>query len=374
MILSMQSFSNIMALQFSQEPILASGEIVYAGGLPWLHTEGRYIKDQYGREVVLHGVNLDIRDIDNVTIFRWRFGGNTVNETITLTKQVGAKIIRLAADGGLWERPDYKELVDTVVALSADAGMYVAIDFHQIIDEWTPQLKAEMIMNDTSQQRALWLDFWISVATRFKNQSAVLYSILNEPQKAKYKLDEAAPAWYDLALNLSREIHAVNPKALILVSTLCDSSKKIQYFDQNPLPESNIVYVWHDYYANDLYFPYRKYQYALNYADGNLSTARVELEQFLQDAALFMLDLDLPVIMEEFGATPTFLNQSTREKYPVPNWDIEIQDRYNFYASYNLTWIQWIWKREIQTSQGFGVLEDDGRSLNSQGILLAANI
>ena len=50
-----------VALQSSEKVIPSWGEINYPGGLSWLHTEGKYIKDEGGRNVILHGVTLDIR-------------------------------------------------------------------------------------------------------------------------------------------------------------------------------------------------------------------------------------------------------------------------------------------------------------------------
>lgn len=299
----------------------------------------------------------------------------TVNETISMIKQLGAKIIRLCLVSELTNRTDYLELVDTIVTLSADAGIYVAISFMRISAEWTPgeTWKPDLIMNVTSQKPLL--DFWDLIATRFRNQPAVLYSIFNEPWIGNYSRSNLTTAWYELALIIARNIHAINSEALILVGTVSGDKKRMLYFDEHPLPEPNIVYVWHDYYANDLYKQYRRFQYALDYSDGNLSVARVELEQFIQDAALFMLDLDLPVIMEEMGATPAFFDRrDTKEYYPVPYWDVEIQDRYAIYDKYKLTWIQWIWQRDTLTKDGFGLLGDDGVTLNPRGELLAANI
>lgn len=88
-----------------------------------------------------------------------------------------------------------------------------------------------------------------------------------------------------------------------------------------------------------------------------------------------MLNLNLPIIMEEMSASPTFFDRKdAKEYYPVPYWDAEIQDRYDLYNKYNRIWIQWIWQRVKLTKDGFGLLNDDGVTLNAQGELLAANI
>jgi len=342
--------------------------------LSWLSVEGRRIIDQSGQEIVLHGVNLEALSVRTIAGFEGAFNCD-INEMIERLYGLGARVIRLSLEGQKWSYPEYVVLVDKIVAAAKDKGMYIILSFHRWDNNWTGatglQSKADLILGVMDQQP--FLDFWASVASRYRENPAVLYSLLNEPNAGKYKLNDVASAWYDLALKTSRIIHRINPKALILVSTLFDwPSMRLVYFDKHPIPEPNIAYVWHDYYAQDLIagvFPY-----AMDYSAGNLAEAKIKLEQFLNDAVLFMSNLNLPIIMEECGSSAKFYVSTTKQYVDIPNWDVEIQDRYDLYRESNLWWIQWDWKKTSLEWGGFGLLEDDGTTLTPRGVLFAENV
>ena len=382
-------FSSILAeqlvLQTFQTPLSYAGKdfenlLCYGTvncptqALSWLSVEGRRIIDQSGQEIVLHGVNLEALSVRTIAGFEGAFNCD-ISEMIKRLNCLGARVIRLCLEGQKWSYPEYVILVDKIVAATEDNGMYIILSFHRWDENWTGaiglQSKADLIMGVKDQQP--FLDFWTSVASRFKDNPAVLYSLLNEPNAGNYKLDDVASAWYDLALKTSRIIHRINPKALILVSTLFDwPSMRLVYFDKHPIPEPNVAYVWHDYYAHDLIAGV--FQYAMDYSAGNLAEAKIELGQFLNDTVLFMLSLDLPIIMEECGASAEFYVSTTKEYVDIPNWDVEIQHRYELYRKSNLGWIQWIWKKTSLEWGGFGLLEDDAITLTPQGTLFAENV
>lgn len=354
--------------------------------LPWLHVDGNQVKDEQGKKVVLRGVNIDLTGITDEAKFESNFKV-TIEKTVNSMKQYGINALRIAINGLKWTgrlTPMYdKTFIDNVIQLCHDAGIYVLFNCQKFSDgNWLPKLKAEMIRGETTegtQDQADWLAFWQDVANRYRTQSNVIYSLLNEPQKAGYPITEMGPKLHALYTTCMTNIQAINSKALFVVTVFNNRNKQIEYFDLNPLAIPNVVYAWHDYYPHDLYLKGRynylgtihneAFRYARYYAEGDLIAARREQELYLYNSALFMLEKGYPILMEECGTTPIWYNKHIDEYLIVPNWNHEMWNRYKIYEKYGVGWLQWIWKRIVQTRTGYGLLEDDGKTLTVVGQL-----
>ncbi|MFA6289356.1 MAG: glycoside hydrolase family 5 protein [Opitutaceae bacterium] len=132
-----------------------------------------------GKEVWLQGVNVPSLD--------WGVKGEALLLSVT-TAIDGWKsnVIRLPVKEEFWfgkgtkhnTRSDggesYRALVDQAIALASGKGAYVVLDLHRY-----------------RAPRKEYLDFWTDAATRYKNNPAVLFDLLNEPHGITW------PLWRD---------------------------------------------------------------------------------------------------------------------------------------------------------------------------------
>ncbi len=102
---------------------------------------------------------------------------NTVRFTLNETSWLGLTCVdtdgvtRLGDPGG-----NYRSAISTQVQEATDAGLYVILELHWAAPGNTcPMVQTQMANMDHS------VDFWRSVATTFKGNSGVLFSLYNEP-------------------------------------------------------------------------------------------------------------------------------------------------------------------------------------------------
>jgi hypothetical protein len=148
-----------------------------AGAPPELHVQGnRLVTVKGGREVWLQGLN--------VPSLEWSVKGENILRSIeTAIDQWHANVIRLPVKADYWfgrgtkhnTQKDggvaYRTLVDQAVALVSSKGAYLVLDLHHYR---APR------PND--------LDFWTDAATRYKNNPAVLFDLLNEPHGTTWEI------------------------------------------------------------------------------------------------------------------------------------------------------------------------------------------
>jgi hypothetical protein len=148
-----------------------------AGAPPELRVQGnRLVTVKGGQEVWLQGVN--------IPSLEWSVKGERILKGIGIAvDDWKANVIRLPVKGDHWfgrgtkhnTQTDggaaYRALIDQAVALASSKGAYLILDLHHY-----------------RAPRPGDLEFWKDAATRYKNNPAVLFDLLNEPHGTTWEI------------------------------------------------------------------------------------------------------------------------------------------------------------------------------------------
>lgn len=139
-----------------------------------LHTSGPHLLDRYGRQVTLHGINLDGLEHSPTA--------NVTTAEVTAAQQWGANFVRipLAEQYALpnscgWDQNAYLSAVDTLVDAATSRGMLVLLDLHTN----TPSGCATPVQQVMPDSQAT--TFWHTLANRYKANPLVAFDLYNEP-------------------------------------------------------------------------------------------------------------------------------------------------------------------------------------------------
>jgi hypothetical protein len=341
-----------------------------------LHTDGRWIKDANGNIVRLEGAAVFWRFMYASTYYAYNPLAYTdeISETSMDTfKATGANFIRLTVNGWTWyvkQAPNYIAAVDTMVSWAQARGIMIVLDNHGWYDVDTSSDYFSSKVQEITQLTD-WENFMVALAQRYKNNPTVIgFDMLNEPPAATasdwagYTSQEAWGNWTTNVLTVVRAIHAVDPNYLCFVEPLGSSAENddMNYFKTNPLPEQNIVYSAHTYYAWD----YPWFDYAKNYGSGNFALAKQQMETLYYQRFLDMLDAGLPVAVMESGIY--------RDNSSNPNWEKYMNDALSLYEKYQVG-VSWFpFDPDRQNSSLISLLGSDRTSLTSVGTIYAAHM
>ncbi len=211
---------------------------------PWLHVDGKYIKDPGGNTVVLRGVSLiDIGAIEHQGAFR---GRKTAVDLINMATDESdgwySRVVRLpvypgAIDGeagwtncwynGKLNNSYFDDHLEAAVQACISKGVYCIIDWHYI----------DTYSDKDTQTR----DFWTFIANKYKDTPNVIFELFNEPT---YPDDwdtwrTTAQGWVDM-------IRTIAPNNLIIVGGP-RWSQNLGQAASKPITGGNIVYSAHYY-------------------------------------------------------------------------------------------------------------------------------
>jgi endoglucanase len=226
----------------STAPILSS--------VPWLRTEGKWIKDPSGNKVALYGVAIpDLTSLYNDAKNPPHSRRNkTVFDLLDMLSDKSSgwhsRIVRMTippqqlGDETNTELEFYfNEILDPAVRYAAGKGLYVVIDWHYINSD----------MEDPGIAAAT-DKFWSFIAPRYANLANVVFDIVNEPGK---------PAdWSSYRKVIGRWVNLIRshaPDNLILIggpayaTTLPQPSSEDPQKLLEPIESKNIVYICHVY-------------------------------------------------------------------------------------------------------------------------------
>lgn len=335
-----------------------------------LHTSGRYIQDSLGRTVRLQGASVSWRfryashyyDYDPLAY------NDEINESsMNLFTSTPANFIRLCLNAWTWyvkRAPKYIAAVDTVISWCKARGIMV------VLSNMTPWLDADTstVYKDRitlATEMADWKNWMVELAERYKNEPTVIgFDMMNEP---RYVSDWVARGysdpwsiWRTNVLDVIRAIHAVNAGYLCFVEPLGSSAHEddMHNFKINPLPEPNIVYCAHIYYAWDLAPPV---PYAENYAAGNFDLAKQQMEASYYQRFIDMVDVGLPVMQME---TAVYGHARENEN---PNWQKWLHDSGSLYTKYGVSVNYHTFDPDRADSSLFSLLNPDRVSLTETG-------
>lgn len=300
-------FLPVSGTAHTMHQIPSTGEISYST-LSWLHTDGRWIKDESGNIIILRGTARG-----SLCWTGWPpWGEHEVEADYDLLKQSGANIVRLCLNSKYYESfPGYVELIDQIIEWCKAKQIRVLLDLHTLTD---PSAATERYKWDSIHDpdwKDWWISWWTSLAQKYLNESTVsVFGLFNEPPwTLEGSKTEFVELWRNMVLECCQAIHAVNPNVLISVPAIEDSMY-LQMWDGNPLSEPNVIYAYHRYYHYDII--YHRHPYVDAYETGDFETAKLLMEEYYNQSFFFMNNQNLPIWLEEYGALsddPYYLEQ-----------------------------------------------------------------
>jgi len=197
-------------------------------GVPSLHVEGRYIKDNFGNIIMLRGINKVefCDDPDGIWMGSTMWSDNNVKAELDAMKSWGVNVIRAHFSVELWKYDigpesghpaspycaiSTREAIKRFLAMALERGIYVILDPYSVGCYWNEGLPdplpfppyqtspgASEIIADVNG----FVEWWVSVTNELKGYSNVMFDIWNEPNPPI----EAWGTWLDAA---QRGINAI---------------------------------------------------------------------------------------------------------------------------------------------------------------------
>lgn len=196
-----------------------------------LYVEGSQLKNQYGHDMQLKGINI------------WAYDSKTFNEDFfkNLKETYGVNCVRLALNS-LNPDTEHKDeqgrifgyLYDIIDAIIAN-DMYVILDWHLINQgDWT---------NNPYDYEQSAHKVFTMFAQHYQNVPNLMYELANEP---KGTWEELIPYYSNLTL----KIREISPNSVILVSS-AGHGLDVDAILEKTLEFDNIMYAMHFYYSNN---------------------------------------------------------------------------------------------------------------------------
>lgn len=301
-----------------------------------MHTDGRFIKDEYNRTIHFVGATEAQTAWGNPATYPYYRHEADPKPMAQRIKELSVKWVRLCVTYTYWIDPStdsngksYKDWIDDYVREFTTRGIYCMVGC--MGHEFASDLKND---NPTN-----WLNFLKELANRYiSNPGMCGIYVFNEIHLSGMPVNEQR--FYQL--QAVQELHSINPHLLVVVTT--DRAGN-QGFDSWWLNQTqpNIVHSWHQYPWQDYYYADPPCPHAQAYADGNYTLARQLYESYLYDRFFkYSEEYDICMMCEEFG----FNDNSTLkvgDKYWNPGWPQIQIDFMNFLEKYGHSWNQYCW-------------------------------
>lgn len=331
----------------------SSGRISYSpinGSITPLHVNGEKILDQNGNTIQLRGVAwCETYMTERTDVF------DPLARAVAC-KAKGFDSIRIPIAwnpegvGNEWHTDSYRNFIYSCVDACIANALYVILDFHtdQLGSLWGADSQANALTDPTWVDA--WVDWWKSLATKYKDAPNVLYELFNEPNGGTN--DIIKDNYRQVAEEAVVGIQSVHPDALILVSDYAIG----QIHDAFLTPTySNIVYVFHRYLHYDGWVSPPN-NYPDYYASGDYSTAKSIMKNWYMEVGFWLADSGTaPVILGEFGAVTT-----------DGGWNHWFSDVYDITEEHKISWNVWYWE-PLYADSPFELTTDNGVTLTPQG-------
>ncbi|MGD1910721.1 MAG: cellulase family glycosylhydrolase [Rivularia sp. (in: cyanobacteria)] len=195
-----------------------------------LSTRGAKIVDAKGNNVLLQGVNwFGMETETHAPHGLWK---RDYKEMLAQIKSLGYNLIRLpysvqalrsedisGIDFSIGSNQELEgktpiEMMDAIVKEAENQGLLILLDSHRLNDKRIPEL-----WYGDGYTEADWINTWLQLAQRYKNQANVIGADLkNEPHgKASWGTDDLATDWRLAAERAGNAIGTINPNWLIVV-------------------------------------------------------------------------------------------------------------------------------------------------------------
>lgn len=334
----------------------------------WLHTEGKWIKDEQGNIVRLRGVGHALMDYAYGYADEWYsnigFIQSDTPELHDLLKRYGgdsANIFKVMlnilhwytyADSKAFGRQGYPYVIDDLVQLAKERGIYVQLVPNSWGDPGEISYNEQIWYPETNPNRTILLNFLKDLATRYKDEPTVVgLEVLNEPGGGTLS------SWKQFATEAIDAVHAINPNLLIFLEIpgyFQDKWKAVGLIDR-----PNLVYTTHNYYFSRIVWGPTGHpggNWAQLYESGDLEGGKAALIQWITALDLWIQDQGFPVHCNEFGGYNKFNSDQWADRGyymgdPIPNWDVVFYDQMEVFDEYyGGGWAAWAWDHEWGSS------------------------
>ena len=206
---------------------------VFALNLTMLRTSQATIQNEYGEEIMLRGVNMDLNygsvHHDPEAPFLY-----ATEEDIDYLAELGCNSIRMCLHWEIFSTDLGFNLIDTYLSWCEPRGIYLILDLHRVpLDDITG---GRDIWNSIEAQDSL-CSIWGSIASRYADHPGIAgYDLVNEPSTA----DSAM--WWTFAQRMADTIREVDWNHILFIETPYGKCADFQLIN-----DSNTVYSFHCY-------------------------------------------------------------------------------------------------------------------------------
>lgn len=208
---------------------------IVATGLSRLHTEGKFIKNEFGRTVFLVGVDFPH--------FIWapQIKDRASEQQFEYMRQWEINVVRITISPSYWNQSEsYRTKLDDIIGWAENNDIYSALNAHYFGDT-TDIMNPEFSWSE-------WLDFWIKITNRYKGRVSVLYDLMNEPfnispETHQLKMLEAVDAIRSIDQNVSIIMEEISEESWMDVA--------LNYEQTHPINRTNIIFSQHRFYWNN---------------------------------------------------------------------------------------------------------------------------
>ena len=209
--------------------------------LPWLHTDGRWVKDEADNLVTLRGMSFCGFNNEwgekNLPDFQQK-----ITKVTNGTNGWYPNILRLPIKNyhlNTFSLEEVYQALKAGVDECVKQKVYCIVDWHAVDGEKDADWRSPQMQQQTK-------DFWRYMAPRFKNYSNVIFELYNEPGYPKLVTAENWLNWRDIAQEWVNLIREEAPKNIILISSPL-WSQITQFAAEYPFDGKNLAYVNHTY-------------------------------------------------------------------------------------------------------------------------------
>jgi len=238
-------FGKDLLKQWSTSPVKAADiellSCVSERNLPWLHTDGRWVKDEADNLVTLRGMSF--------CGFNNEWGEKKLPDfQQKITKVTNGtngwypNILRLPIKNYHLNTFSLEEVYQTLKAGVDECvkqKVYCIVDWHAVDGEEDADWRTPRMQQQTK-------DFWRYMAPRFKDYSNVIFELYNEPGYPKLVTAANWLNWRNVAQEWVNIIREQAPKTIILISSPL-WSQITQFAAEYPFDGENLAYVNHTY-------------------------------------------------------------------------------------------------------------------------------
>ena len=205
-----------------------------------IKVRGRHFIDEKGGTVIFHGVSTSDAD-------KLEKEGHWDQAYFREISDWGFNLVRFPVHPKAWRErgaENYLLLLDQGIAWAKQFNMHVIIDWHII-----GNLRDELFQDKMYETNlAETLDFWRSIASRYKDEPTVaMYELYNEPTVTGKKF--GTMSWKqlkELYQKMLSEIRPIDPSTVCLIAGF-NWAYDLTPVKDSPLKADNIAYVSHPY-------------------------------------------------------------------------------------------------------------------------------